>query len=330
MNYCSGINISEGLQLMCNDGGRKISKLGSSLVEEIEGGNTLNQAINLNKDYFNNFYVSMVQLGEKCGKLENTLRLLSTYYLKQFQITSKFKKALSYPILLLSFTLVLGTLVISKLIPIICNTILGIGGTISSSLAFLLKTSRFITSNVLLEISILSFLVALFNLIKGNIGFRRVIDKFIFKIPLIGILISRNMQINIVNAMTMALESGADIIETMECIIDMNTNMEIVEKLQTIKMLLRQGKGISICFTSVKLLNPWCLSMIRVGEQGGCLTEALSRVSEVLQEELDNDFDKLMVYLEPVITLLIAAFIGFLVLTVVTSFTSLMNQMGGV
>jgi type IV pilus assembly protein PilC len=157
--------------------------------------------------------------------------------------------------------------------------------------------------------------VALYYYLKTDQG-RLVKDTFIMKIPIIGPVFVKSAISRFASIFSILQSSGVDILESMDILSGTIGNAALANQLQGIKGRLAEGHGISGPLSQAKYFTPMVINMVAVGEESGNLEEMLRDVAEHYDTEVEYSTKKLSEAIVPILTIGLAAVVGFFALAI--------------
>jgi general secretion pathway protein F len=119
------------------------------------------------------------------------------------------------------------------------------------------------------------------------------------------------------------LQSGVPILAALNLVKEISQNLAISRAIAQIHDQLREGKGISKALQESDVFPPLAVHMIGVGEETGRLDEMLNKVAETYEESVQNAVKRFVSLLEPLIILVMGAFVGFIVLSMILAIVSI-------
>ncbi len=326
----SGIPIVTGLRALEEQTtNQRLKRALHNVGQEIDKGAGLSEALGKQKGVFSEIYVSMVRAGETSGSLEEVLERLSG--LLEFQMRTKetIKSAMRYPVLVIS-TLIIAFVVLMKsvvprFVPMFKN----------ANVALPLPTQILITINdifqnyTLLVIGIVVILAIAFFLYQRSASGKYTIDILKLKIPLIGVVILKTCMSRFAFTLENLVSSGIPIIRTLDIVSRTVGNEFIARKVLDISANIEKGKGISKPLKDAKIFPPLVIHLISTGEETGSLEEMLKEIARHYDREVTYTVNRLSAYIEPILTVGLAAMVLFLALAIFMPWWGMMSAVRG-
>lgn len=286
------------------------------VADDIKGGLPISRALNKHPDVFSNFYVNMVLSGEESGKLSETFLFLADYLERQYELISKAKSAMVYPIfIILAFIGVMGlmfTVVIPKLSEIIVET----GQEVPFYTKIVIATSEFFVSYgifVLLAFVLgMLFLWRYKNTERGKVQ----IDHLKLQVPFLGDLFNKLYLSRIADNLDTMLTSGIAMLKGLEVTSKVVNNVMYEEILNEAADHVRGGGNLSEALGKYEEIPRIFVQMIRIGEETGELGFVLKTVARFYRREVEQAIQTLVSLIEPVMIILLGAGVGVLLTSV--------------
>ena len=294
----------------------KLKKIIGSIALDIKEGSSLYDAFKNHPKVFSPLYCNMVQAGESSGSLPDVLDRIIYITEHENKIKSDIKSALQYPLLVAIFLVVaffiLLTFVMPKFIQIFINAKLALPlpTRICMILYHLLSNYWYL----LLGVFIGGIVVLIFYL-KTEQG-KYVKDSLVIKIPILGPLFLKAAMSRFASIFAILQTSGVHILESIEILSGTIGNKAISKEFDRIREKLEEGRGIADPLRSAKYFTPMVVNMVAIGEESGKLDEILREVSSHYDDEVEYAMKGLSEAIGPVLTIGLAAVVGFFALAI--------------
>ncbi|HEX5057185.1 MAG TPA: type II secretion system F family protein [Gammaproteobacteria bacterium] len=289
----------------------------SGLIENIGTGKTFSQALAEYPKVFSEVYVSMVHVGENSGQLVRVLQDLAGMLKWQFELATKARRMLTYPVfvlvLVLGVIMFLMTYLVPKLIPFIKLA----GGEFPWHTKALIATSGFVMSNWYLIL-----MVTLAALVFGRLAvgrsyrLRYKFDVLKLRVWVIGPVLFKIRLARFCNYFALMYNSGISVLDSIMLARQIMNNRALEDALEKAHDLIADGESISASFSNVGLFPPLVVRMLRVGENTGAMGDALLNVSYFYDKEVKDTIDGIEPLIVPVITIILGSIVGWIMLSV--------------
>lgn len=289
----------------------------SGLIENIGSGKTFSQALGEYPKVFSEVYVSMVHVGENSGQLVRVLQDLAGMLKWQFELAAKARRMLTYPVFVLAVVsgviVFLMTYLVPKLVPFIKMA----GGEFPWHTRALIATSDFVMSNwFLLAAAIAAILIAGRLAIARSWRLRYKFDVVKLRLGVIGPILLKIKLARFCNYFALMYNSGISVLDSIMLARQIMDNRALEDALEKAHDLIADGESISMSFSNVGLFPPLVVRMLRVGENTGAMGDALLNVSYFYDKEVKDTIDRIEPLIVPVITVILGAIVGWIMLSV--------------
>ncbi|MHB8104641.1 MAG: type II secretion system F family protein [Dehalococcoidales bacterium] len=324
----AGITISSALKLLEGQVTKKaLKKVLRGLMEEIQAGNALSQALTLYPQVFPNTYCQIIRASEQAGTLEVGFKQAAKYLEKQEYANQKIKRAMYYPTFVLILAIGIAILLVTVALPPLINLFNSLNVPLPWMTTLLVNIANFITAHGIIVLAVIvAVIIWIFILLKNpSVKFAR--DKALLKIPVIGkIIIERSMGLFCQTA-SMLLQAGLRLPQVIEIVIQTNRNQVIRNALINVREKLVQGEGLSQPMAENKLFPALLVEMAMVGEKTGTIDTTLGTLANFYEQEVDRKIDSLISMIEPTLTVIIGVVVIFIALSMITPLYSILKSM---
>jgi type IV pilus assembly protein PilC len=324
----SGIPIMSGLSDMANQSiNGRISQAASLLHYELKAGKSISDSMLEHPGLFPPFYTSMVKAGETSGKLEQVLNDVMSYLEWQIQLKKEVKAGLSYPAIVLCAVAALITVLFVFVMPKFIKILSGLKVDLPLPTRILIFVVEFMKGYWPLLIGIALLLPFLYRLASRNEKGRRVIDRVMLKIPLVGELVSKLNHSRYFRTFATLYRSGLDMRETLDVSHGVVGNAVIADALHRVAGTVLGGETLSNALNDSGGFPVLVINMVEIGEKTGTLDSALLRISDLYDREIPETLKRIFTILEPLILVLLG---GLVLLTLASFFLPLYKIVGGI
>ena len=307
----AGVNIIEALtdlrDTVDNAGFRQVI---ASLLEDIEGGLKLSEAMANHPYCFDQVFVALVRAGEQSGQLVEVLDELAENLKWQDEMASQAKKAMIYPILV--FVVIIGVMValMTFLVPQLAATFKTMVPKLPRETEFLIAISNIFRRWWYLVLGIpAAGAVALWIVAQTNDRLQQALDGASLKLPVVGPLRQKIILARFSTYFAMLYRAGISVLDCIHICEKIVDNRVMERGLQRVGRSISEGQGISQAFIATQLFPPLVLRMLRVGESTGALDTALLNVSYFYNRQVREGMAKLQTLIGPFTTLILGGLI---------------------
>ena len=319
----AGLPVLRSLQIL--EGQSKPGALKNSLldvIEDIESGNTLSEAMGKQPKAFDNLYVNMVKAGEAGGALEVILQRLAEFKEKAQSLKRKVQGAMIYPCAVITVaTLIVGFIMVFKKI------FEDFGVELPNMTVALIDTSDWISQYwyTLLMAPVVFWL--LIKIIRKNRTGAYIVDKIALKLPLMGKIVEKSTVARTARTLGTLIGSGGPILEALIIARDTSGNAVFVRAFDNIYTAIREGESMAIPLKESRIVDDMVVNMVDVGEETGALDSMLYKVADVYDEEVEVLVEGLISLLEPIMVVVLGLVVGFIVIALFMPLIKLLNDL---
>jgi type IV pilus assembly protein PilC len=314
----SGVQILEALSDLrdtVND--NSFREIIANLVESIEGGLSLSEAMAHHPDIFDTVFIGLVRAGEQSGKLPEVMEKLTENLKWQDEIAAQTKKILMYPAFMGAIILLAIGIMMGKIVPDLVQVIRTLTPVLPLQTRILIAISDFFKNYwYLLIITPIVIYSAIKMLLKTSPAARMRLDGLKLRLPFIGPILHKLILTRFATFFALMYASGINILDCLHAAEKMAGNRVIEDGLQRVGRQIADGEGVSQAFASVQLFPPLVLRMLRVGETTGALDRALANVSYFYNREVKESIARAQSIIEPALTLILGLLFGWVALSV--------------
>ena len=324
----AGLPILRSLTILegqCKPGPLKHSL--SGVIEEIEGGSTLSEAMAKHPKAFDDLYVNMVKAGEAGGALEVILQRLAEFKERAQSLKRKVMGAMIYPIAVISVAILIVSGIMIFIIPKFKKIFEGFDVTLPDITILLLNFSDwFATYWWVLGVTPVCFILMI-KLIKKNKTGAFIVDWIALKIPLMGNIIQKSTVARTMRTLGTLIASGVPILEALTIARDTAGNSVFKRAFDNIHASIREGEAIAVPLREARIVDDIVVNMVDVGEETGALDTMMYKVAEVYDEEVAVAVDGLISMLEPIMVVVLGLIVGFIVIALFMPLVKLLNEL---
>jgi type IV pilus assembly protein PilC len=302
----------------------------AEVTEDVASGTPLSEALGKHPACFDPLYSSMVRAGEAGGVLDQILTRLASFREKAAEIRGKVIGAMIYPLIL---SLVAGgviTAVILFVIPRFEELFQSFNVELPQVTQVLLDSSTFAANYWYIVVGLpVILLVSHFALLKRHDGYRHGAHGVLLKIPGVGGLVSRSMIADFSRTFGTLIQAGVPHLDALAIVRDATANEVLIRGVESIRRTVREGEGIARPMGESGIFDDLVTNMVEVGEETGNLDGMLLKVADAYERQLDRQIDALFKVLEPLLLILMAVFVGFIVVALFMPLMEIMNSISG-
>ena len=300
----------------------------AGMVESIEGGKTLSQALAEHPQTFDEVMVSLIRAGEETGSLPQVLNNLLESLKWQDELAAHTKKLIMYPAFLGTVVVAITMFMMIYLVPKMAGFIRNMGQELPTQTKILIATSEFFVNYWYVVIGLPLVVAAVIAfLVSTSQRARYRFDDAKLRAPYIGEIFRKIILSRFASVFAMMYSSGITILDSIKATEAVVGNLVIKEGLEKVGELIAEGQNVTAAFQTTGLFPPLVLRMLRVGENTGALDTALSNVSYFYNRDVRESIEKVQSMIEPVMTVTIGLLLGWIMMAVLGPIYDIITKM---
>jgi type IV pilus assembly protein PilC len=326
INFCfhleqlasAGVPVVEGLvDLRESVENRRFREVVAGLVESIEGGRSLSQALSEFPEVFSKVFVSLVRSGEQTGRLAEVLKSLTETLKWEDELTAQTKKLAMYPAFVGSIVLLVTFFLMIYLVPQMTGFIRNMGQEIPLQTRILMSVSDvFVGYWWAIAAAPFATWFGLKLAARTYPAVEYAIDHYKISMPIIGPILRKIIMSRFASSFAMMYSSGITVLDAIRSCEEIVGNKVLEGALRTAGQQIAEGKNLTAAFQEIDLFPPLVIRMLRIGENTGGLDTALLNVSYFFNREVKEAIGKVQAMIEPVLTVVLGAILGWVMLAV--------------
>ena len=326
INFCfhleqltsAGVPVVEGLvDLRDSTENARFREVVSGMIESIQGGRNLSGALAEYPEVFSKVFVSLVRSGEQTGKLPEVLKSLTESLKWEDELAAQTKKLIMYPAFVGSIVLLVTFFLMVYLVPQMTGFIRNMGQDIPLQTRILIEVSAFFV-NFWWAILAAPF-VAWFGVkfaVRTNPALEYALDRYKLALPAIGPILRKIILSRFASSFAMMYSSGITVLDAIRSTEEIVGNKPLENALRTAGQQIAEGKNLTTAFQDAGLFPPLVIRMLKIGENTGAPDTALLNVAYFYNREVRESIGKVQAMIEPALTLVLGAILGWVMLSV--------------
>lgn len=293
-----------------------MSALVQELMNDVSAGTSFSDALRKHPKHFDRLFTNMIEAGEQSGSLDHMLEKVASYKEKIETLKGRVKKALYYPVAVISVGIGVTALLLIKVVPQFESLFQGFGAELPAMTRMTIALSEFAQQYWLWGIGLI---VASIMLIRQ--GMRRS-DAFTYrmhalalKIPVIGDILDKSSVSRYSSTLATTFGAGVPLVEALETAAGASGNKVYERAVLQVRDDVSAGQQLHFAMRLTEQFPALAVQMVGIGEEAGSLDAMLNRVAEYYEEEVDNKVDALTSLLEPFIIVVLGVLVGGLVVS---------------
>ena len=314
----SGVPILEGLSdLRDSLEHPRFREVVASLIEAIEGGQKLSQAMEGQPKVFNKVFVSLIRAGETSGRLPDVLKSLTESLKWEDELASQTKKLIMYPAFVGTVVIAATFFLMLYMVPQLKLFVKNMGQALPLQTKVLFFVSDLMVSYWYVALILPLLIVAGVRIALVTNPLARVrFDAAKLRLPLVGEILRKIILSRFANTFALLYASGIPILDSIRTTQDVVGNLVVRRGLERVEQLIVEGQNVTAAFHSIGFFPPLVIRMLRVGESTGALDDALMNVSYFYNRDVKESVEKVQQLIEPMLTVVLGCLLGWIMLSV--------------
>lgn len=324
----AGVAVSGALDILRDQLDQKSTrKVVDMAYQEVLKGASLAGAMRATKR-LPDLFVNMVEAGEAGGFLDDVMDRMATYYEKDNKVVEKVRNAMIYPCVVIVVTLVVVYILVTQVVPQFKNMFDSMGVDLPWTTRTLISISDFFNK---------WWWVVLLGIIAVVVGIGKYIstprgklkkDTLLMNIPILKNIILKSIVARFTRTLSIMVRTGVPMLKSIEFSAKVVNNKVVERGLMKVADEVAAGKSLSVPIQNMKLFPKMVISLVKTGEETGALDEMMDKCADFYDEEVANLSERLTTLLEPMIIIILAGTVGFIVMSVLEPMFTLYNSLG--
>lgn len=295
----------------------KFKMIISEVASEVDAGERLSDSLTKRPEVFSPFFINVIRSGETSGKLDEVLNYLADELEKDYDLTSKIKGAMIYPIFVFFALLAVGGIMMIFVVPKLTAMMRETGGELPMATQILIFISDFLVNYwYMVIIGMVSAFLALRTFYRSPVG-KDLFDTLLLKSPVFGNLFNKIYIVRFARSLNTLLIGGVTISKGLKIVSEVVDNNVYKKLIQETVTEVEDGNSISSVFEKSEYIPKMVPQMIQIGEKTGKLDVILMRIVDFYSREINNIVANLMTLMEPVIMILMGVGVGIMVAAII-------------
>ena len=297
------------------------------MADDVEDGMPFSETLAKNPEIFSALTVNMIRAGEVSGALQKSVNFVADNIEKNYQLTSKIKGALYYPIFVLTVAFIIGFLVVTFILPKITILIKDLKVAVPWYTTALITLGDFMNAYwwaVLLVV--FAAIGSFYYYLKTPSGHLQW-EIIVLKIPVIGTLAQNIYITRFAENLSALLNSGIPVVRALTIVSEVIGNQVFEKIVLQAAEEIKGGGNISKVFIASSQVPPVVSQMMRIGEESGTLASVLDNIAKFYNQEVENMTRSLTTLIEPILIVFLGIGVGILVVGVLLPIYNLAGQL---
>jgi type II secretory pathway component PulF len=315
----SGMPLTVALQSMTHLESKGIpTAVSKDLRQEVMEGRSLSDAMAKQPVIFNDLYVNMVRAGEQSGALVQVLRRMSQHFQQFAEVQAKFTSAMIYPAMVCCVGVAMVSFFMFFMLPKFMEMFKGFNIQLPLPTRMLMAFSYAVTNvwailGTVAGIAVVAILIGKFRASEQG---RRKIDEWKMKAPVFGKVVRLNLFGQFARTLSTLLQNGVPVLTALRITEQVMPNYLVKEAVAKTREAVTDGKTLAQPLAKSKIFPQLMVDLVKIGEETGDVPGALANIADTYESELQVGLRVMTTLIEPVLIIVMALVVGFLLLSV--------------
>ena len=325
----AGVPLLECLDILSSEAENPaLQQVVEHIREDVEGGALLAHALKRNPTVFNEFYRSMVEVGETTGRLDESLTQLAVYLDKQAQLRAKIFSGLAYPALLLAVALIVLVFLLIWVVPLFSGLFQDMGESLPWLTQVVIDLAEGVRDHFFLLAAFGGSLVMGIRWFLKNPKSRQAIDGWLLGVPLLGSVIQKAATVRFSRTLGFLVRRGVPLLSALGVAGTVTGNKIFEQSIKLAAIAIQNGRPLSETLRAGQVFPTMVPQMIKVGESTGSMDVMLEKIADLFEQEVDRTVATLTSVLEPFIILVVGCGIALVVVAMYLPIFSIGSVIG--
>jgi type IV pilus assembly protein PilC len=282
---------------------------------DIEGGDTLAEALKKKPVYFDELFCNLVEAGEHAGVLETLLDKIATYKEKTESMKKKIKKALTYPIAVIVVAFIVTAILLLFVVPVFEDMFKSFGADLPAFTRMVVNMSEWLKEWWWIVLGIIIIAIFVFSYFKKRSRpFNHFLDKTLLKMPVVGLILNKSAVARFARTLSTMSAAGVPLVDALQSVAGSCGNIIYSEAVMKMREEVATGQRLQVAMLQTQLFPHMVQQMVAIGEESGSMDAMLAKVADFYEEEVDHLVDNLSSLMEPIIMIILGILIGGLII----------------
>tara|TARA_R110002072_G_scaffold301976_2_gene483189 strand:+ start:7787 stop:8998 length:1212 start_codon:yes stop_codon:yes gene_type:complete len=312
-----GIPLLEALDISLEQQTGPMERCLLQIREQVSTGSSLSEAMRATPEAFDDLAVHMVEVGENAGNLDDVLGRLADFRERAFELQDKVLTALLYPLVVLVCAVGVSVFLMTVVVPMLLQNLVDAGRELPWPTIVLKAGSDFLVGHwVGLLVVVTLTTVGTMTFLRSDRG-KRTFHRFLLRLPLVGEMARKQGISRAAMVICVLLRSGVELLRSFEIAARSIDNVVLREALIDCSEEVGMGVEIGVALQRTNVFPPAVVQVFAVGQQTGRLEDTLDRLAKDYEKQVNTLSMRLMTLLEPILILVLSAFVGFILFATV-------------
>lgn len=314
----AGVTLVRALRIISEDESinPKQRELYAAILKQVRAGIALSDTMQEQGDAFPSLLINMIRSAENTGNLDKVAMQMASYYDKDYRLSQKVKSSMTYPKILVVMIVAVVAIIMGYVIPQF-KSLFDAMDSLPVATTILLAVSNFVKDRWYILIFAAFVIYMIFRVLISIPQIKYLMDKLEVKLPKIGRLRKVIYTARFARTLSSLYSAGIPITNCLTIAKNTIGNKYIESQFDTLVHDIRNGAALSEAIEKVDGFTKKLSSSIMVGEETGALDNMLNSIADQMEYDSEMALNSLVAYLEPVMIVIMAVIVGFIMIAVI-------------
>ena len=313
----AGLPLVQSLRTVAGQAQNKgMQVVANQIISDIEAGQSFSKSLSAHPKVFNQVFTSLVAAGESSGTLDKALERIANQQEHDAEMISKVRGAMIYPGIVLMVIIAVVIFMLRTVLPQVGVLYKDLKKELPTMTNILLTISNAIGKYWFLFIIAAGFTIFFANRWRETEGGKSTLDRLKMSMPLFGRMFMKLYMARFCRTATTLVSSGVPLLEMLRITAESINNVHIEKSIKGAMEKVKSGKSLSECLTNDPNFLSLVPQMLKIGETSGAMDQMLEKTATFYENELDNEIKAITTTIEPLLMVVMATMVGFIVAAV--------------
>jgi type IV pilus assembly protein PilC len=313
--YSAGLSIVKCLETLEEQAENQAFKyIVADIRQKVETGSSLENAFEKHRNTFSDFFMGMIEAGEAGGKLATALEMSAAYLEKRADLKRRVKSAFAYPVVVSIMCLVVVGFLLVFVIPVFSKLYQQVHVPLPGPTLALVTLSSLVRDGWWAILLVGAGAVIILRQLSKNQHIRAGWDAFKLNMPVFAKLNRMVVVSHFTRTFAMLASVGVSLIKALDVASLVAHNTEVTKIAKELQGAIEAGNPLADSLKNYDIFPPMITQLAASGEEVGMLPEMLNKGVDFLDKDIDRAISALLVKLEPALTVIMGAIVGFILM----------------
>ena len=294
----------------------QLAKALNRVRDAVVEGEPMHLALAADARIFPPVYLSMIEVGENSGTLDQALNNLADLLEEQARLRSRITAALAYPLLMALVGTGVLLFLVGFVLPKVTSMLTELDQVLPLATRMLIAVSNLLRDYGWLLLLLFVAALVFFQRWAARDRGRETLDRWKLKLPILGKLSLLIATSRFSRTLSTLLGSGLPLLRALEITAKLLNNRVLQQVIESAQQQIREGSSLAGPLHKAAIFPVMLTQMIAIGEKSGELEPMLRRVADTCDQQIELSINRMLSLLEPIMILFMGTAVGFIVLAI--------------